>query len=269
MVSGARTAQSRITSRDNPLLVKARKLNAAPDAYRKLGSVWLEGNHLLSAAQARGWRVDDALVAAAHEHDGVLQPLLQHAARAHVVDDKLWAGLGTLVSKAPIAGLAAWPGPQSIDGTAASLVLDRVQDAGNLGSILRSAAAFGVAQVIALKGCVALWSPKVLRAAMGAHFALRLIEAVDEAALDALRVPLLATDSHATQSIVNAALPSPCAWVFGHEGQGVAPSLRQRCAMQLAIPQPGGEESLNVGAAAAVCLYESVRRLNQQIERSQ
>ncbi len=267
-MSGAHTALPRITSRDNALLVRVRKLNAAPDAYRKLGSVWLEGEHLLSAAQVRGWRIDDALVAASHEHDAALQPLLHQAARVHVVDDKLWAGLGSLVSKAPIAGLAAWPGVQSIDADAASVVLDRVQDAGNLGSILRSAAAFGVAQVIALKGCVALWSPKVVRAAMGAHFALRLIEAVDEAALNTLRVPLLATDSHATQSIVNAALPSPCAWVFGHEGQGVAPSLRQRCAMQLAIPQPGGEESLNVGAAAAVCLYESARRLNLEKRRA-
>jgi RNA methyltransferase, TrmH family len=251
----------RISSRDNALLVKIRKLNAAPDAYRKLGAVWLEGAHLLSAALARGWRIDDALIAASHEHDGALQALLHRAQQVRVVDDKLWSGLGSLASKVPIAGLAAWPASQTIEPHVGTVVLDRVQDAGNLGSIVRSAAAFGVAQVIALKGCAALWSPKVLRAGMGAHFALRLIEAADEAALDALRVPLLATSSHATQSILDATLPSPCAWVFGHEGQGVAPSLLQRCALQLAIPLPGGEESLNVAAAAAVCLYESARRL--------
>ena len=237
-----------------------RKLNAAPDAYRKLGVVWLEGDHLLGAALARGWRIDDALVAASQEHDPALQPLLQGAHQVRVVDDKLWSGLGSLTSKAPIAGLAAWPGSQTVDAHAGTVVLDRVQDAGNLGSMLRSAAAFGVTQVIALKGCVALWSPKVLRAGMGAHFTLRLVETVDEGALDALRVPMLATSSHAKQSIVGATLPSPCAWVFGHEGQGVAASLLQRCAMQLAIPLPGGEESLNVAAAAAVCLYESARR---------
>jgi TrmH family RNA methyltransferase len=253
--------RSRITSRDNALLVRVRKLNTAPDAYRKLGVVWLEGDHLLSAAQARGWRIDDALVSASHEHDAVLQPLLHGAQRVRVLDDKLWSALGSLSSKAPIAGLAAWPGVQAIGANVATVVLDRVQDAGNLGSILRSAAAFGVSQVIALKGCAALWSPKVLRAGMGAHFALRLIEAADETALDALRVPLVATSSHAAQSIVTAALPSPCAWVFGHEGQGVAASLLERCAQHLAIPQPGGEESLNVAAAAAVCLYESARRL--------
>jgi TrmH family RNA methyltransferase len=250
----------KIASRDNALLVRVRKLNAAPDAYRKFGVVWLEGDHLLGAALARGWRIDDALVAASHEHDAALQPLLQRAQHVRVVDDKLWSGLGSLASKAPIAGVAAWPGSQTIEPHVGTVVLDRVQDAGNLGSILRSAAAFGVTQLIALKGCAALWSPKVMRAGMGAHFALRLIEAADEAALDALRVPLLATSSHATQSIVGATLPAPCAWVFGHEGQGVAASLLQRCAMQLAIPLPGGEESLNVAAAAAVCLYESARR---------
>jgi RNA methyltransferase, TrmH family len=257
-------APSRIVSRDNALLVSIRKLNAAPDAYRKLGVIWLEGEHLLSAALARGWRIDDALVATAHEHDAVLQPLLRRAQRVRVVDDKLWSGLSALPSKVPIAGLAGWPGLQTIDAGAATIVLDRLQDAGNVGSILRSAAAFGVAQVIALKGCVALWSPKVLRAGMGAHFALRLIEAADEPDLDALRVPLVATSSHATQSIVTAALPAPCAWVFSHEGQGIAAALVERCALQVAIPQPGGEESLNVAAAAAVCLYESARRRADQ-----
>lgn len=255
--------RSRIASRDNALLVRVRKLNASPDAYRRLGVVWLEGDHLLSAAQARGWRLEDVLVPAAREHDAALQPLLQRAQQVRVVDDKLWSGLGSLASKAPIAGVAAWPGAPSIDAQAATVVLDRVQDSGNLGSLLRSAAAFGVAQVIALKGCVALWSPKVLRAGMGAHFALRLIEAADASDLDALRVPLLATSSHAAQSIGTAALPSPCAWLFGHEGQGIAPALLERCALQLAIPQPGGEESLNVAAAAAVCLYESARRASQ------
>lgn len=255
--------RSRISSRDNALLVQVRKLNAVPDAYRKLGRVWLEGDHLLDAARTRGWRVDEALVPASREADPALQSLLQRAQRLHVVDDRLWAGLGALPSKAPIAGLAAWPGVQPVEPDRATVVLDRVQDAGNLGSVLRSAAAFGITQVIALKGCAALWSPKVLRAGMGAHFALHLVEAVDDGVLDALRVPLVATSSHASQSIVDAELPSACAWVFGHEGQGVSPSLLARCTLQVAIPQPGGEESLNLAAAAAVCLYESVRRAAQ------
>jgi len=147
-----------------------------------------------------------------------------------------------------------------VQAAAASVVLDRLQDPGNVGSVLRSAAAFGVAQVLALKGTAALWSPKVLRAGMGAHFALRLLEGMEEGALATLQVPLLATSPHAGQALPSAPLPRPCAWVMGHEGQGVSATLLARCALQLRIPQPGGEESLNVAAAAAVCLYESSRR---------
>lgn len=252
--------RTRIGSRENALLATVRRLNATPDAYRKLGLVWLEGDHLLRAAHARGQPLQELLVAASHEHDDALQGLLQAASRVRVVDDALWPGIGALSSKAPVAGLIAWPGPVSPLGGRRSVVLDRLQDAGNVGSILRSAAAFGIEQVVALRGCAALWSPKVVRAAMGAHFALHLVESADAAALDALQVPLLATSPHAAASLVQAQWDEPCAWLFGHEGQGVAPQLLARCALQLSIPQPGGEESLNVAAAAAVCLYESARR---------
>ena len=95
---------------------------------------------------------------------------------------------------------------------------------------------------------------------MGAHFALRLIEGVDAAALDALALPLFGTSSHAERRVDAVELPWPCAWVFGHEGQGVSAALASRCQAILAIPQPGGGESLNVGAAAAICLYETARQ---------
>jgi TrmH family RNA methyltransferase len=138
------------------------------------------------------------------------------------------------------------------------VILDRLQDAGNVGSILRSAAAFGVTQVLALRGTAALWSPKVLRAAMGAHFALQLHEAMAEQDLWPLRLPWVATSSHATAVLHEAKLPRPCAWVFGHEGQGVSAELAARCTLTLRIAQPGGEESLNVAAAAAICLHEGM-----------
>ncbi|HEY6513225.1 MAG TPA: RNA methyltransferase, partial [Burkholderiaceae bacterium] len=141
-----------------------------------------------------------------------------------------------------------------------SVGLDRLQDAGNVGAILRSAAAFGFVQVLALKGTAALWSPKVLRAGMGAHFGLRLVEGLSEDTLTALQMPLLATSSHAALAIHETMLPWPCAWVMGHEGQGISAGLRARCEREVRIPQPGGGESLNVAAAAAVCLYESARQ---------
>jgi TrmH family RNA methyltransferase len=174
--------------------------------------------------------------------------------------DALWSQLSGLGSPAGFACVLALPATPALDPLAATVVLDRLQDAGNAGSILRSAAALGVKQVLALKGTVALWSPKVLRAGMGAHFALGLVEGLSPDALGALKVPLLATSSHAGTRLPEAALPRPCAWVFGHEGQGVASELLARCALTLRIPQPGGEESLNVAAAAAICLYDAARR---------
>ena len=177
-----------------------------------------------------------------------------------VVPDGLWAELSRLEAPAPLGLAVDWPRPGRAPAGRRTVVLDRLQDPGNVGTILRSAAAFGFAQVVALKGTAALWSPKVLRAGMGAHFALSLVEGLEATALDALAVPLLATSSHAAEAIHRAALPWPCAWVFGHEGQGLSATVQSRCAQTLRVPQPGGEESLNVAAAAAVCLYESVRR---------
>ncbi len=245
----------RISSRDNPLLVKLRRLAQDGAAYRKLGLVWLEGDHLCRAAVARGMPVQHALLSEAAWSSMPLRRLAGHAERIVVLHDALWQGLSPLPSPGAIGFVLAVTELVEIEPHAPSVVLDRLQDAGNAGSILRSAAAFGVRQVLAMKGTVALWSPKVLRAGMGAHFALRLVEGVDLSMLAELKVPLLATGSHAAKSLREAELPRPAAWVFGHEGQGIADAVLARCTMLLRIPQPGGEESLNVAAAAAVCLY--------------
>ena len=249
-----------ISSRDNPLLVRLRRLVQDGAAYRRVGQVWLEGEHLCSALRASGSVAEQAVVSDAGWQNQALRELARWAGKVSIVPAPLFAGLSALESPAAIGFVFALPEAPAPDPQAATVVLDRLQDAGNVGSILRSAAAFGVQQVLALKGTAALWSPKVLRAGMGAHFRLRLIEGLDESALDLLTVPLVATSSHAGSDLHNVNLPSPCAWVLGHEGQGISPALQQRCALQVRIPQPGGEESLNVAAAAAVCLYESARR---------
>ena len=149
------------------------------------------------------------------------------------------------------------PATPALQPTLAAVVLDRVQDAGNVGSILRSAAAFGFGQVLALKGTAALWAPKVLRAGMGAHFGLRLIEALEPDALAALQMPLIITSSHQGALVQHQCLPWPCAWALGHEGQGVGEAVAARAQLSVRIGQPGGEESLNVAAAAAICLHAS------------
>jgi TrmH family RNA methyltransferase len=249
-----------ISSRDNPLVKRLRKLAQDPGAYRRHGELWLEGDHLCRAARARGVVPRLAVLSETASADGVLYELAATAPRVVVLPDALFASISALESPAAIGWLVALPEAAVPTPGIATVVLDRLQDAGNAGSILRSAAALGVAQVLALKGTVALWSPKVLRAGMGAHFALRLVEGLAPDDLQGLRVPLVATGSHAPASLPEAGLPQPCAWVFGHEGQGVAPEVLARCILAVRIPQPGGEESLNVAAAAAICLYESSRR---------
>ncbi len=250
----------RITSRDNPLLVRLRRLAGDAAAYRRVGQVWLEGDHLCSALRQRGGPAQQALLTEEAWQQPALRELAGWAERMAVVPAALFAGVSTLESPGSIGFVLDLPAPALLQPQAATVVLDRVQDAGNVGSILRSAAAFGVQQVLALKGTAALWSPKVLRAGMGAHFGLHLAEGLEESALAELQVPLVATNPHAGVMLPQVALPRPCAWVLGHEGQGVGAALLARCALQVCIPQPGGEESLNVAAAAAVCLYESARR---------
>jgi len=251
---------SNISSRDNPLLVRLRRLARDPAAYRKQGEVWIEGDHLCRACADRGQAIAQAVITESAWLQPALRSLAQHAPRVAIVKDELFAGFSALESPASIGFVLPWQAAGKVRPGVSSVVLDRLQDAGNVGSVLRSASAFGFAQVVALKGTAALWSPKVLRAGMGAHFALHLVEGVDEAALEALQLPLVGTSSHATRPLHRADLPWPCAWVLGHEGQGASASLMQRCTTAVRIPQPGGEESLNVAAAAAVCLYESARR---------
>jgi TrmH family RNA methyltransferase len=182
---------------------------------------------------------------------------VQAAIKTIVIPDALMVDISGLESPARMGFVMNLPEQPALAPGAASLILDRVQDAGNVGSMLRSAAAFGFSQVIALKGTAALWSPKVLRAGMGAHFGLQLLEGLAPEALDALSVPIVVTSSHQGDFLHQHSPPMPCAWAMGHEGQGVGENLMARASHKVRIAQPGGEESLNVAAAAAICLYAS------------
>jgi len=249
-------APTAITSRDNPLLKRLRVLAQDNAAYRKQGQVWLEGDHLCRALLARGHRPVTAIFSETFwrqaPHD--LRDAADHIV---TVPDALMAGISGLESPAGVGFVWDLPKAVALQSGAAAVVLDRLQDAGNVGSILRSAAAMGFAQVLALKGTAALWSPKVLRAGMGAHFGLHLVEGLSVDDLAGLSVPLLVTSSHQGDFLHQARLPWPCAWVLGHEGQGVSPALEALATQKVRIAQPGGEESLNVAAAAAICLHAS------------
>ena len=148
----------------------------------------------------------------------------------------------------------------------AVVIVDRIQDPGNLGALLRSAAAAGIAQCWCVTGTVDPWSPKVLRAAMGAHFQMTIRQGVEaKQAIDACRLQGFHLLSTANQpdavSLYSAELQlnQPIAWVFGQEGDGVAQEFLRK-AQVVVIPQTAAVESLNVAVAAGICFFEMRRR---------
>lgn len=249
----------RIGSKANPSFQALKKLAHDNQAARLQSRLWLEGDHLCRAALARG--LSAAAVVASEQGLASLARYglrLPVGAALTVLSDTLWADISQLQSAAQFAFVLPLPPRPEINPACATVVLDRVQDPGNMGSILRSASAFGFKQVLALKGSASLWSPKVLRAAMGAHFGLSLLEGLDESEIDRLTLPCYVTSLQGEYEL--ATMPqtqprSPIAWVFGNEGQGVSQGIMQKAQRLVRIAQPGGEESLNVAAAAAICLY--------------
>jgi len=153
------------------------------------------------------------------------------------------------------------PTTVKIDYGADLVILDAIQDAGNVGTILRTCAAAGFEQVICIKGTAAVWSNKVLRAGMGAQASLKMIEGVTPyQLLSDLEIPLLCSQLDDAKSLYEIAdkLEKPVAWVFGNEGQGICSELRKD-GLGVKIPQVETVESLNVSAAAAIALFETRR----------
>ena len=174
----------------------------------------------------------------------------------------MFGELATVDAPTGIMALAALPrGGTAPDPAADAVLLDGIQDPGNLGSILRSAAAAGFRQILLSPDCAQAWSPKTLRAAMGAHFSLDVHENGDlPKFLSNYRGQSLVAAPDAATNLFTARLNPPLAWIFGSEGQGVRPEIARLAGERVRIPMPGRSESLNVGAAAAICLFETVRR---------
>ncbi len=252
-----------VTSRDNVLYKRLRALAATSQARKREGLSILAGAHLAGAYLEKC----GAPVLAAVSDSGLNRAEVARLARSCGVDvlqlpDTLFETISTVEHGAGIVFAVTTP-QESLPSIISEdcLLLDQVQDPGNLGSLLRSAAAAGVRHVYCSPHTVYAWSPKVLRAGQGAHFSLSIVEGVVlEEVIDRLRVPLLATSSHADDTVHEADLSRPVAWLFGNEGAGVSPGLLERAQQQVTIPMPGGAESLNVAAAAAVCLFEAVRQ---------
>ena len=253
-----------VSSRDNADYKALKKLTESGRERRKAGRIVLDGMHLVEAYQTVYGVPDQIVVSTSGALRAEIAAWLASfpQTRVIVLEDALFATLSEVETPSGILAVVARPTPrQALSECADTIVLDGVQDPGNLGSILRSAAAAGCTQAVLSADCVQAWSPKVLRAAMGAHFQIDLHEGVDLGAfLARFRGQSVLTALNAAHSLYDLDLRTPTAWVFGNEGQGVRPELLACVPMQVLIPMPGATESLNVAAAAAICLFEAVRQ---------
>jgi TrmH family RNA methyltransferase len=253
-----------ITSRDNPLYKRLKALAGSTREQRRSGEALLEGLHLASAYLEAAGEPQTCVVteeALKHLEARAIVDRIE-ASRVVTLPEALFGQLSSVVNGVGLLFVVpklTRPLPERIETTC--VVLDGVQDAGNVGSIFRTAAAAGVKQVFCGPGTAYAWSSKVLRSGMGAHFLLNIHEDVEpQTLIERLAVPVAMTDSHADQALYDCDLSTPLAWVFGNEGAGVSAAWGEAVAYRLGIPQPGGMESLNVAAAAAICLFEQCRQ---------
>jgi TrmH family RNA methyltransferase len=254
-----------ISSRDNPRIKLFMALTSSARDRREHGQTLLDGVHLLDCALAAGVPLLEVCVSESGYENadiGAVLVRLPAGVKSFCVPDALFARLSTVDTPTGIVARIAPPVFTPGQTESSIVVLDAIQDPGNLGTILRTTAAAGIASVWLTPGCAQAWSPKTLRAGMGAHFRIHISEQVDALAnLDLYRGKVLATGVGATaRTLFDADLRGPLAWLFGAEGQGLSPALLARADEILNIPMAAGVESLNVGAAAAVCLFEQLRQ---------
>lgn len=258
-----------LSSRDNPRIKHLHALASSARERRKHGETVLDGAHLIQAAVQAGQVLKAVFVSTSGLAQGEILTLLDQLAHDVTVTelaDSLFAHVSPVDTPSGMLALVDIPAPAPVAPARASLVvLDAVQDPGNLGTILRTAAAAGIRSALLTPGCAQAWSPRVLRAGMGAHFQLAIHEQVDALAVLAdYPGKVLATGLTArARALYSVDLTGAVAWLFGAEGQGVSPALQARADEIVTIPMAAGMESLNVGAAAAVCLFEQVRQSRQ------
>lgn len=257
-----------VQSKQNSRLKELRRLLAHP-AQQPGTLAAIEGPNLLEEALRAGLRVDTVFVAQGAE--GLLEglPLPPQTEVLLTPREVLDSALST-ESPQPIAALIETPAWSWEDVFQAKekpapllLILAGVQDPGNLGTILRSAEAFGAQAVLSLPGTVSAWNPKAVRASAGSLFRLPLLPCGAEECFAKLRnagVTIWTTAVHGAEAADCIDLASPVALMIGNEGNGVPPALAALADGAVTIPCPGPVESLNAAVAASVLLYEAARQ---------
>ncbi|MEW9149926.1 RNA methyltransferase [Acinetobacter indicus] len=251
-----------LESKDNPKIKHLRGLIEQNSYRKKQGQTVLEGSHLCLAWLEQNRKINAIFTTEnALKHPDLNDILDQYQGTVFVIGESLYKDLSTLGTTLACLAIVDLPSSsQALDYQADTLILENVQDPGNVGTLLRSAAAAGIQQIVCTKGSASLSSPRVLRAGMGAHFSLQTFENIQlEEILEQFKIPVYVTSSHRSTSLYAKDLSQPCVWILGNEGQGVSDYALAH-AEAVTIPQPGGQESLNVAIAGSVCFFEMVRQ---------
>lgn len=252
-----------ISSAHNDALKTLERLLGKPAERRRSGQLVLEGLHLVDAYLRAGHTLDSLYLredALAHPEVVALLGRVGAACDCATVSTQLLGKVSELTTPPEVVAVARIPQPMAVTDPSC-ILLDDVQDPGNLGTLLRTAAAANVRSVFLSRGCADVWAGKTLRAGMGAQFALAIHERADlPAVLSAFDGRRLVTHLSGSVPLWQLDLRGPCAFVFGNEGAGVSDAVLAEAGDRVRIPMPGEAESLNVAAAAAVCLFERVRQ---------
>lgn len=259
------TALKTVHSRANPFFRSLRRLKESARERRRESLAILDGAHLVEAYAARSGAPKLLAVSASALEMPEIRALLERlrSVETVVLEPQLFREIAPVTTPSGILAVIPIPAsrPAALD-VECCVLLEDIQDPGNLGAILRTAAAAGVRQALLSKGCADAWSPRVMRGAMGAHHSLAICERADLAEFArSYRGRVVAADARATTPIFDLDLRGPTAFAMGNEGAGLSGALRKAAHARASIPMAPGVESLNVAAAAAICLFERVRQL--------
>ena len=253
-----------VASRDNADYKAVARLVASASQRKRSGLSVLDGPHLLAALLDSGGKPEALYVSRAGLESQEIAGLVARSqpARLTLLADALYDALSTVESPTGVLAVVKTPAPREPPPTSDfALLLEDIQDPGNVGTLLRSAAAAGVRDVLLSPLCAFAWSPKVLRAAMGAHFAVNIAEGVDLPAwLAGYRGTSVALAGDARHSLYDLDLRGPVAFLVGNEGAGLSARLRGAAREQASIPISPRMESLNAAAAGTVALFEAARQ---------
>jgi RNA methyltransferase, TrmH family len=253
-----------IRSRSNPAVRALIRLAGSSRERRRTGTTLLEGERLVRAYAESGRKAETILASESVLEDPAMRELIERlpAGEHLALPDAIFGAVSQLATAAGVAAVIRTPGPGPVQKPESGcLLLESIQDPGNLGSILRTAVAAGTRQVFLSPGSVFAWSPKVVRAGMGAHFFLSIFEGVDLAEIArSFSGRIVATTPRSAASLFELDLKGEVAWLFGNEGAGLSSRAKAIATTQAHIPMPGPAESLNVAAAAAICLFEQIRQ---------